>query len=227
MDRFLKGFVSFLYPPLCLHCEMALKDRGLLFCSACLEHISLVETEERCRTCFGQLHKGRCERCLHRQVIICRQLAACEMMGPARTLAHAIKRGRKECISAAASLMVYQWLEQNQLMPDFLIPLPASIWQRQKIGFDAHLFLAKELGRLFSLPVLSILKSRFDRQYFLTQGEFRHRVVANGKKGGILCDQRVLLIAPELDDALFRSAGEELKPFFPSQIEGLSFAMSE
>ena len=162
---------------------------------------------------------------MHRQVVVRRQLAAVEMMGPARTLVQLIEKGRKECISAAASLMAYQWIEQKQLMPDLLLPLPTSIWQRQKIGFDAHLFLAKELGRLFSLPVLPLFKTKFDRHHFLTQGEFRNCVVANGQKGGVLCDKRVLLISPVLDDASFRSAGEELKPFFPMQIEGLSFAM--
>lgn len=138
-----------------------------------------------------------------------------------------MKKGQKECISAAASLMAYQWLEQKLVMPDFLIPLPTSIWQRQKIGFDQRLFLAKELGRLLSVPVFPLFKSKFDRSHFLIQGEFQSRIVADGKKGGILCDKRVLLIAPVLDDASFRSAGEELKPFFPAQIEGLSFAMYE
>jgi predicted amidophosphoribosyltransferase len=145
-------------------------------------------------------------------------------MGPAKTLLSAINIGRRECIPAAASLMAYQWLELKLLLPEFLIPLPTSFWQKQKMGFDPHLQLAKELGKILAVPVIPILRKKFDRPYFLAQGGFCHRLEAKEKKGGVLCDRRVLLIAPLLDDGLFRSAGNELKAFFPAQIEALAFA---
>ncbi len=218
-----QAFVHLLYPPLCLHCQTALKQRVPLFCSACLEQLSLTETNERCRTCFAELHKGRCDRCIHRPVVIRRQLAACDAMGPAGTLLRTLCNGSKDCISAAASLMAYQWLEQKLLLPDFLIPLPTSFWNKQKAGFDPHLLLAIALGKIFSAPVLSVLQKKFDRFHFLTHGDFRHCVKAKVKDGGVLCDRRILLVAPEMDDAAFRSAGNELKAFFPSQIEALAF----
>ncbi len=194
------------------------------FCSICLEQLSLIETKERCRTCFAEFHKGRCDRCIHRQVVVRRQLAACEAMGPAGTLLRALYNGSKDCISAAASLMAYQWLEQKLLLPEYLIPLPTSFWNRQKAGFDPHLQLAIELGKIFSVPVISALQKKFDRSHFLTNGDFRHLFKVKAKKGAILCDRRILLVAPELDDPAFRSAGEELRVFFPGQIEALAFA---
>ena len=42
-----------------------------------------------------------------------------------------------------------------------------------------------------------------------------------------LCDKKILLIAPLLDDALLRCAGQKLKAFFPAQIDALSFASIE
>lgn len=215
-------FLHLFYPLLCLHCQEELAAAGPLFCPGCLEHLSLIETKGRCRTCFAELSKGRCDRCIRRKVVIHRQLAACEAMGPVHALIREIYQGRRDCIAAAASLMAYQWLEQKMLLPEYLIPLPSSFWQKQKIGLDISLCLAQEIGKIFSIPTLSILRRKFDRSHFLTTGEFCHLFKA--KKAGVLCDRRVLLISVEQSDSSFRLAGQELKAFFPAQIDALSFA---
>jgi predicted amidophosphoribosyltransferase len=224
LKRVLEACVHLLYPPLCLNCQTALKKYRPLFCSTCLDQISLAQTQERCMTCFRELYKGRCERCIHRHVVVHRQIATCEAIGPARVLLKGICEGKRECIPAAASLMAYQWLHQKLLLPELVIPLPLSYWQKHKIGFDVHLLLAKELGKIFSVPVVNVLKKRFDRSFYLARGEFAYRLEARQKPGAVLCDQRILLVSPELDDSLFRSAAKELKPFFPAQIDALAFA---
>lgn len=185
-----------------------------------------METEGRCRTCFGEFHKGRCDRCIHRSVVIRRQLAACEGMGPALAMLNGMSRGWKECIPAAASLMAYQWLQQKLLMPEYLIPMPVSFWQKQKMGYDPILLLAEEVGKIFSIPVISALKTRFDRAHFFAEGEFRYGVDVCAKYGKTLCDKRVLLIGPKLDDDAFRRAGLALRDFFPAQVEALAFVQN-
>ncbi len=220
-----KHLLHILYPPLCLHCQTALTKRLPLFCSTCLEQITLIETQDRCRTCFRQLDHGRCDRCIHRSVVIRHQLAACETFGPSGTLLNALKQGRREAFPAAASLMVYQWLQQKHALPDLIIPFPVSFLQKQKLGFDMHFFLAQEIGKLFSLPTHRVLKRKFDRAHFLTEGEFRIRHELS-KKNQPLCDKRLLLIAPQLNDALCRQAGEELRTAFPMQVDVLAFATS-
>ncbi len=212
------------YPPLCLCCQTLLSKRKVLFCPSCLEQIPLIDPLGRCRTCFAEFHKGRCERCIHRPVVIHRQLAACEAIGPAHAILSGLRSGKQECIPAAASLMAYQWLQQKNPLPDLLVPLPSSFWQKQRLGFDPERMLAIELGKIFSVPVQSILKRTFDRHQFLTQGEFRTQIQLQKRKKEILCDRRILLIAPLLDDPLFRLVGNALKPFFPTQIDALSFA---
>lgn len=150
-------------------------------------------------------------------------MAACESMGPARSLCEGIDQGRRECISAAASLMAYQWLQRRKPLPEFLIPLPLPFWQKQRIGFDPELKLAKEVGKLFGIPVLPLLKERLDIDRLLRQGEWCYRLEAKADKRNGLCDRSVLLVASRLNDGLFRSAGEALKPFFPAQINALAF----
>jgi predicted amidophosphoribosyltransferase len=123
--------------------------------------------------------------------------------------------------------MAYRWLELKLPIPDVLIPVPCSFWQKQKLGFDPFRMLAIEMGKLFSTPVQSVLRKTLDVNHFFTHGEIRHRVHALNKARETLCDKKILLIAPLLDDALLRCAGLELKAFFPAQIDALAFASIE
>lgn len=209
-------FVDLLYPPLCLHCQVTLPVRGPLFCSLCLEQLELMETANRCRTCFSLFYKGRCERCIHRPVVIRRQLAACEAIGPASTLLAAFLQGKEEVLSGMASLMGYQWLKEKMLLPDLLIPLPGG-GEVKKMSRG----LALEVGKIFDVPVRSSLRQRWDYHRFLKDGEFRNAICV--RKGEPLCDARILLIAPVLDDALLREAAEQLQPYFPAEITALGF----
>ena len=161
---------------------------------------------------------------MQRRVVIHRQIAACESYGPTTAILNGIHFGKRECFSAAASLMAYQWLELKMAIPDVIIPLPASFWEKQKLGCDPQISLALELGKIFSIPVKPILKRKFDRERFLTHGEFHTKVQIAQRKNEMLCDRRVLITAPLLDDAQFRNAGKELKAHFPSQIDALAFA---
>jgi predicted amidophosphoribosyltransferase len=225
--RVLQLSLDLFYPPLCLHCQVLLSKRKGLFCQTCLEQISLIDSTERCRTCFAEIYKGKCEKCMTRTVVIHRQIAACEAFGPAKAILNGIHLGKNECIPAAASLMAYQWLELKMPLPDLLIPLPTSFWEKQRLGFDVQLKLAMELGKIFSVPIHPILQRKFDRERFLTQGEFYYRIQILERKTGILCDRRVLIIAPLLDDDQFRCIGKELKTYFPAQIDALAFATLE
>ena len=216
--------LNLFYPPLCLHCQVLLPKRQMLFCSARKEILSLIHPQGHCRTCFAEFDHGKCERCMKRTVVIHRQLAACEPIGPAKALLNGIDCGKQECIPAAASLMAYQWLEYKMPLPDLLIPLPSSFWKKQKIGFNPHRMLAEEIGKIFSVPVRSILHRKFDRASFLTQGQFRWSIQCLKKEK--LCDSNILLIASSLDDTLFRSVGKELRLFFPAHIGALAFASS-
>jgi predicted amidophosphoribosyltransferase len=212
-----------LYPSLCAHCEAPLSKRMPLFCSTCLEQVSLVETQGRCPICFAELYKHRCERCMHRPVVIHRQMAACEAFGPSKTMANELQNGNQQHIPGIAALMAYRWLETNIPLPDFLIPLPLPFWQKQRHGFDANLLLSKELSKILGIPTHPILKRRFDRDHFLTQCQWRFRFELKKKNKESLCDKRLLLIALKLDDAAFRLAGSEMKAYFPTQIDALAF----
>jgi predicted amidophosphoribosyltransferase len=150
-------------------------------------------------------------------------MAACEMFGPAKALLNGMLTGKQECVPAAASLMAYQWLELQMPLPDLLIPMPSSFWEKQRLGFDPQYMLAFELSKILSVPVQRVLQRKFDRDQFLAKGEFLYRIQLLKRKKEALCDRRVLIIAPLLDDAQFRAIGKELKAYFPAQIDALAF----
>lgn len=214
---------SFIYPPLCLQCSHSLK-RGPLFCPLCLEQLTLLDTQGRCRTCFAFLHKGRCERCIHRPIVISRQLAVCEAMGPAFQLLKGIYAANQHCIAAAGSLMAYQWIEEHMPMPDVIVSMPMPFWQKYRQGSDVYLRLSQELGKILQIPVQQWLKCQWDHAHFLTTGEFSQKMVVSGKEKMNLCDKKILLVSPKLCDALFRKVAQELKPFFPTRVDALAFA---
>jgi hypothetical protein len=164
---------------------------------------------------------------MQRPFVIHRQIAACEAFGPAQAILNGIHTGKLHCVSAAASLMAYQWVTLKMPLPELLIPFPTSFWEKQRLGFDPHLALALEVGKIFSVPTHSILQKTFDRERFLSQGQFHHRIQLSKSKTEILCDRRVLMTAFLFDDGLFRSVGKELKTCFPAQIDALAFATAE
>lgn len=214
---------SIAYPSLCIHCHRSLEKSKTLLCEMCWEQIEWLDPLHRCRCCFAELHKKRCERCLHRSIVIQRQIAVCERIGPAHTLLHHFQYADSNVISSLAALMAYQWLKQEYLPPDLLIPLPVCFWSRRQLGLDLNFQLACAVGKILAVPVLVSLKQKWDREYFQTHKEFRYRFTLLKKKRDALCDRRLLLIAPLLDDALLRRAAQELKLGFAAQIDALTF----
>lgn len=122
--------------------------------------------------------------------------------------------------------MVYQWLEQKQLVPEIIIALPVPFLRKLSNGSDLSLQLAKQVEKMFAAPLVLALRAKWDSARFLTQGEFKCCFEADKKQAALLCDKRVLLLAPVLDYGLFQSAARELSCYYPGQIGGLGFAAS-
>jgi competence protein ComFC len=192
-----KWIIDILYPPLCLHCENSLEEKRSLFCTLCLEQLSLIEPQDRCRSCFGD--DLPCQRCMHRPVFIKRQAAACSAFGPAQTLRSYLEKGHTPFLSAAASLMALQFTALDWPFPDLIVPLPATLWSRCTKGTPISHLLAKQLSSFLQRPYAA-------------------------KKKQDVCDKRVLVVALDLEDDHFRSAAEGLLEGFASEVYGLAFA---
>lgn len=215
MDFSFEPFLNFLYPPLCLQCDAYLEKGQKLFCSLCLEQLTLLDPAERCPTCFMEKPPAKkCLRCSTRPSLIKRQAAACARFGPAHTLAASLKKGHEERAPPIASLLALQCAQLGWPPHDCVTALPG------------HALLAKQLARYSGKPYVSFLKRRFDYDAFLTQAIFttKYRLIEKNKKQ--IWDKRVLVIALELDDLAFRAAASLLRSGCAREIYTLAFVDS-
>ncbi len=214
-------FLNLIYPPLCIHCEQTLEKKRSLLCATCLELLISLTNEGRCLTCFAEL-EGRCERCRKRSVVIRRQAAVCQSIGPAQTLISRLEKGELGLVQHIASLMLLQWTTLGWPVPDFIVPLPIPWWNRCQLGGDIHAFLARQLAQALNVPVFTLLKCEWTLSGLLN-GDRSIKLRA-GKKLDLI-EKTGLLISLRLHDGQFRAAGEAMLEGFPSCLTALAFAL--
>ncbi|MES2121985.1 MAG: hypothetical protein V4492_04315 [Chlamydiota bacterium] len=217
---FSSKFLHLIYPPLCSHCQRRVEDQRPFFCTSCLDYLTLLEAKGRCPLCFTECSSGACSRCRQRSTAVHSQCAALEPLGPGRTLARYAQRKDPQAISAAASLMAYQWIKLDKKMPDLLLPMPISRWDKWMRNRSADQLLAEALAPLFGVPVVNALEKSWDHRHFLATAEMRNRFQWNGNTE--LTDKSILLISCALDDERIRRAALALQEAFPSRIDALA-----
>lgn len=217
---FCRNLFNVLYPPFCLHCDLSLDQKKTFFCQACLELLTPIKTEERCRTCFGA--EVPCLLCMQRPAFLKRAAAACDPFSPAVTLSSHLYKGHTLFVPAAASLMVLQFLALDWPLPDLIVPAPLSLWTRSKRGGDTHTLLAKQIGSTLNTPCAKPLKAAWDKRCFLERADWKTRVILRGGKKTVLPDMRILLVTLKLEDTALRQAAEALLEGGASEIYALA-----
>ena len=86
--------------------------------------------------------------------------------GPARSLLSEVQKGERKAISAAASLMVYQWLKRERPLPDGVVPLPLPWIKRLGAEGDPHRSLAAAVAKLLAVPLFVPLKASYAHAQF-------------------------------------------------------------
>ncbi len=226
--RACNAVVDLIYPPLCLYCEAKLPPTSPLFCERCLEFLRPLPMEGHCMRCFDELGKHTaCQRCRMRPVMIHRQAAVTAAFGPAKTLLSRLERSEFHLIQAVASLILLQFAQLGWAVPDAIVPVPIPWWQRLKRGQDVNLLLARELAASLERPILRPFVSGIDWGKFGSADGLQQKYTIKMRAKEALCDQRLLLISLNFDDALFRESGEALQEGFPAEINALGFAKYE
>lgn len=222
MASLYKRAFHFFYPPLCVHCKVPVASHREMLCTSCLSLLSLIDLPGRCVTCFTPLDFSLCPVCSQRERRVHRQLASVEKMGPGATLFFAALQGDRSVFPAIAALMFYQWTRLSYPVPDLIIPLSGSLWNRIKIGFDLNQHLASQIAKDWGIRSVPLLKRKWDRELFMTEGMISSQFSCRNK--GEITDRSVLLVSLSLNDLLIQQAAKSLQPFFPHQIYALSFA---
>ncbi len=225
--KILSECVQWIYPSLCLCCGRSLFVLGPLFCSVCLENLPLSEERKRCARCFFELGKGGCQRCRSRRRVIGEQMAALEAVGPARSLLREVQKGERKAVAAAASLMVYQWLKRERPLPDGVVPLPLPWIKRLGAEGDPHRSLAAAVAKLLDVPLFVPLKASYAHAQFIRGEPMHYTFTLRSRLAKGFADQRLLLVAPTLEDQLLREAGIALLVGGPASIDALALCVED
>lgn len=222
--NFVKLSKGWVYPPLCLSCKSFLEEGPGLFCSTCLDHITLIEPAGRCPRCFHLFSNKtfHCSFCASSPLALRKHAAVCERLGPIQGLVSSFERGYIGFAKTIASLIVLQHHRLDYTTPDLIIPLPTHFFSKGGIRSSLPLLIAKEVGKFFEKPVFPFLKKTIDFTFFKEGGVSLTKLKASFKKEEIT-DKRVLLISLSTDRESLLQASELLLEGFPRSIESLSF----
>ncbi len=118
--------------------------------------------------------------------------------------------------------MAYQWIKLDKKIPDLLLPMPISRWDRWTRRSSADRMLADALAPLLGVPVVNAMRKSWDRSHFLASAEMRSYFEWNGNAE--LADKSILLISCVLDDDLIRRVALALQEAFPARIDAIALS---
>ncbi len=190
-DR-LDWLVDWLYPPRCRACAERIYGRdGEYFCASCWVQIQLV-THPLCKVCgrpftdaSGADHT--CGVCLERAPRFAAARAwACypreaSAQHPLGQVVQKYKYGRKVSLGKPLGRLMARGCEEflSEFHADLIVPVPLHPKRLRWRGFNQALLLAREVGRLYRLPVDPFVLQRRKEtvaQTQLSEGERRRNV---------------------------------------------------
>jgi ComF family protein len=153
--------------------------------------------------------------------------------GPAREVVHALKYSHFRALAEPMALSMARCMEEESIPVDTLVPVPLHPLRRRVRGYDQAALLARELGKLTTLPVTETALARRRATPALARGlgaaERRQNVEgAFAARGDDVGGRRVLLI----DDvtttgATLDACARALQEAGAASIWGLTFARED
>lgn len=193
----IRKFLEVVFPPFCWHCEEPASLSQPL-CPTCLKLLEMLPPTDPLATFEGQ--------------------------GPAWTLVKALKSGKAPRVAQGlAGTMALQYLKTDLSLPDFIVPVPQSLYRSLQVGYNPSLLLAESLGKILQRPVVELLKRKQqlfcqmsvdqDRRYLLSVENFQW------KKRIPIAKKTILLIDDIVGTgATLRACAQRLYEGFPLKV---------
>lgn len=227
-----KGFLSLVYPALCLHCKDGLHNTDHPLCPTCLELLDVINPADRCIYCFSTdpcPKKKICTRCSKESPTLNGIASVFDHIGPAATLIKKLKYSNQPYLAqGCGAFMSAQFLRLNWPMPDLVIPIPISFAHLIERGYNQSYLLAESFAKSLHCPFTEALKRKSGDYSQAGLNKYqRSQLTGNTihlKKGQQLQDKTILLI----DDVMttgstLRKSAEALMDECPKSIYGLTF----
>jgi ComF family protein len=218
--------LNLLFPQFCVGCG----KEGSFLCNSCLQSLPRIEPPV-CSRCGRPQTKGElCRNCRDWQADIDGIRAPFRFDGVIRTAIHQLKYRNLRAIAPALAQLMSEYLVNNPLDSDVLIPIPLHDKRLRERGYNQSALLAKELGALMNLPVdeTSLIREKYVLPQARTGSvEERRANVAGvfGCRGEGLQGKRVLLIDDvATSGATMNACASVLKSAGALSVWGLSLA---
>lgn len=225
------SFLSFLYPPLCIHCRSAVSKPSERFCESCFSLLDMIDPSERCIHCFSsdyERERNFCPACHKRQPVLNRVGAVFDYTGPAGSLVRQLKYGKQSYLAkGSGAYLAAQFIHLKWPMPDIIVPVPVTWLRYIDRGFNQSLLLAHSLAGILDRPVEDMLV-RYCGDFSQAGLSSHQRTKLNKKTFSLkpdvnIQDKTILLI----DDVMttgttLNRCGEALFAGFPGAVYGLT-----
>ncbi len=189
-----KSLLNLLFPPRCAICH----ERGSWLCAACQDRIEFI-CPPICPRCGQATSMPRlCPSCRQAPLQIDGIRAVGYLRGTLRTAIHRFKYSSMRLLAAPLAQLMTQYLLQNQLPIDVIVPVPLHSHRLRERGYNQAALLAKEMEKALGLPLLedALVRVRSTApQVGLSASERRDNVrAAFHSPDRSLKGQRVLLV---------------------------------
>ena len=138
------------FPPRCVTC----RAWGAFVCAACAEQMVRAQ-HPRCGVCWQPSADTRCEVCRHAEPAFTAVRSVYDFSGPARALVHALKFGGVSALAPEMAVQMSELLRGWRPDVSAIVPVPMAGVRKRKRGYNQSELLAREIGRLTGVPVIT------------------------------------------------------------------------
>ena len=219
--------LDLLFPRWCLGCGR----EGTYLCPACREQLAPV-TAPFCGVCGRPRHgAGPCDNCADRELATDGIRAPFLFGGLVRRAVHELKYRNLRGLAPVLAGFLDDYVRANGIEGDVLVPVPLHPRRLRQRGYNQSELLARELGKLAGMPVLSgtLVRTRHTAPLARTATveERRERVrdvFAAG--GGQAAGKSVILVDDvSTSGATLSAAAAALKAAGAARVTGLAVAL--
>jgi competence protein ComFC len=218
--------VNFFFPRWCVGCGKS----GYLICDSCRQSLNPINPPLCPRCGKPQSSADLCSGCATWQAEIDGIRSAFQFEGVLREAIHQLKYKNIKILATPLARLLSDYLSANPLPADVLVPVPLHPRRLKERGYNQSRLLARELGKLVNLPLVSdcLVRNRHapPQARTLTLDERRANVI-----GAFTCrDQRlkgkqVLLIDDvSTSGATLNACAAALKASGATSVWGLTIA---
>ncbi len=150
MGQLKEKVIDFFFPRRCVGCG----KEGDYLCARCTRALPRL-LPPICQKCGKPESSGsRCAICWGRQTEIDGIRSLFHFEGVIRQAVHELKYNNLKAISGCLAVLMANYLKDNPMQGEVLVPVPLHPRRLRERGYNQSALLARELGKLMSLPVV-------------------------------------------------------------------------